>query len=86
MGRSLGTPTKSKVVTGASSYALAWTFYDPMHFCATIFTIAKSIVLTATPSYALARPFPDPVRLCATVCALYWLGSPVACVSRQALE
>ena len=32
----LGAPTNSKVVTGAPSYALALTFSDPVHSCATI--------------------------------------------------
>ena len=30
----LGAREKSKVVTGTPSYALAWTFPDPMHLCA----------------------------------------------------
>ena len=29
-----GDLAKSKVVTGAPSYALAWTFFDPVHICA----------------------------------------------------
>ena len=31
MGQPMGAPAKSKVVTGAPSYPLAWTFFDPMH-------------------------------------------------------
>jgi hypothetical protein len=31
----MGAPAKSKVLTGATSYALVWTFFDPVHSCAT---------------------------------------------------
>ena len=34
--RPSGAPAKSKVVTGAPSYALALTFSDPVHSCATV--------------------------------------------------
>ena len=53
--RLMGAPAKSKVSTGAPSYALAWMIFDPVHCCATIRTLC-------------------------------WLGSPLACVGRRALE
>jgi hypothetical protein len=47
---------------------------------------AKSKVLTGAPSYALAWMISDPMHSCATVCALFWLGSPLARVSHRALK
>jgi hypothetical protein len=32
----MGAPAKSKVSTGAPSYALAWMIFDPVHSCATV--------------------------------------------------
>jgi hypothetical protein len=41
MGQPLTAPTKSKVVTGAPSYALAWTFFDPVHSCAIVRALCR---------------------------------------------
>ena len=75
-----GAPEKSKVVTGAPSYAWAWTFFDPLHSCATVRALCcvlsplaranrwalqqKSKVVTGAPSYALSWTFLDPVHSC----------------------
>ena len=37
----LGAPKESKVVTGAPSYALAWTFPEPVRSCATVRNVCR---------------------------------------------
>ena len=100
--RPLGAPAKSKVVTGAPSYALSWTFPDPVHSCVSarrsllasvtvgtrrsLCAPSKSKVVTRAPSYASAWTFSGRVHSCATVRSLCRLDSPVSRVCRRSLR
>ena len=39
----MGAPAKSKVSTGAPSYALTWMIFDPVHSCATVHALCKLV-------------------------------------------
>ena len=100
--RPLGAPAKSKVVTGAPSYALSWTFPDPVHSCVSarrsllasvtvgtrrsLCAPSKSKVVTRAPSYASAWTFFDLEHSCPAARALCWPGSHLACAGHTALQ